>query len=86
MSKVLITEKVKKALERIKEKVDGGDTIEVARRKIVGTPTDKFAREVMQTQEYVSILNSYMEKVEQAFIEKGINVNIKANVNYEFVF
>lgn len=63
MSKVLITEKVKKALERIKEKVDGGDTIEVARRKIVGTPTDKFAREVMQTQEYVSILNSYMEKV-----------------------
>lgn len=60
-----MTERVKKALEQIKHGLDCGESIAMARKKACGTPTSKFAFEVMHTEEYVQILNDYMEKIKK---------------------
>lgn len=57
-----MTEIVKRALEQMRQKIDAGDSFLIARRKIIGTPTQKLAKEVMRTEEYVKMLNEHMEK------------------------
>lgn len=57
-----MTEIVKRALEQMRKKIDAGDSFLIARRKIIGTPTQKLAKEVMKTEEYVQMLNEHMEK------------------------
>lgn len=72
-----MNERIKKALDEIKRGIDCGESIALARKKACGTPTAKFEIQVMHTEEYVQILNDYMEKIRKPIRYKLVGMRLE---------
>lgn len=61
--KIVTKEQIKSALQKIKLGIDCGESIQMARKKACGHDQSPLCQKVMHTEEYVEMLNKYLEKI-----------------------